>query len=218
MGNQIGKYIVVEGLEGAGKTTAIEAITKCLDVLGISYVVVQEPGSTELGGVLRTATKEAKYPIDPVAEAMLFAAARRQLWKERVEPLLTKGITVISDRGLLSTYAYQGGGRGLFEQVLDLAAITFDQVDAIYDLVLFLDVDPVVGMERAWKRGALDRIEREPIEFFEKAREHFLDLWEDTQIAKYTRHAVRIDANQTQHDVSVAIDRALLELIRNKED
>lgn len=218
MDTQTGKYIVIEGLEGAGKTTAIEDIKKCLNTLGVKYVVVQEPGSTELGQSLRKIVKEAEYPIDPVAEAMLFAAARRQLWKERVEPLLASGVTVISDRGLLSTYAYQGGGRGLFEQVLDLAAITFDQVGFVYDLVVFLDVDPEVGLQRARQRSALDRIEREPIEFFNKAREHFLDLWEDTQIAKYTRHAVRIDANQTPHAVSAEIDRALLELIRAKED
>lgn len=209
---QQGKYIVVEGLDGAGKGTVIKDLSAHLTELGVKFIVLVEPGSTALGGHLRKIVKDADYPIDPVAETMLFAAARRQLWKEVVEPALLSGTTVLSDRGLFTSYAYQGGSRGCFEQVLDLAAITFDRAGLVYDLTLFLDVTPEVGLARSAKRGELDRIELEGLGFMSTARDYYNDLWEDTAIACYTRSVVRVDADKSPADVSAQCRTAVTEL------
>ena len=215
---QQGKYILVEGLDGAGKTVAIESIKEKLTELGIEHIVVQEPGSTALGAQLRQIVKHSDYPIDHVAETMLFAAARRQLWKETVEPALLSGISVISDRGLFTSYAYQGGARGCFEQVLDLAAITFDRAGCIYDLTIYLDITPELGLERSSKRSELDRIESEGKPFFETAHDYYDDLWEKTAIACYTRNAVRVDASRSKEQVKADCLQAVTEFLSTTGD
>lgn len=209
-----GKYILIEGMEGAGKSTVIAAIETQLQELGIPFITVAEPGSTELGQALRTIVKEATYPVDPVAEAMLFAAARRQLVKEVVEPALERGITVVSDRGLGSSYAYQGGARGCYTQVLDLASITFDVVDQVYDLTFYLDIPAEVGLARAKARGALDRIEKEGPEFFDTVETYYRDLFARTEIASYFGDVRLIDATQSMEDVADAVTTQLGAFLR----
>lgn len=209
-----GKYILVEGMEGAGKSTVIAAMEAQLRELGVPFITVAEPGSTALGQALRTIVKEAEYPIDPVAEAMLFAAARRQLLKEVVEPALAKGISVLSDRGLGSSYAYQGGARGCYNQVLDLASITFDVVDQVYDLTFYLDIPADVGLARAKARGALDRIEQEGPEFFDVVETYYRDIFARTEIAGYFGEVRLIDATQSMEDVAEAVTDQLRSFLR----
>lgn len=211
------KYILVEGIEGAGKSSVMESLKKQLEAMGREYIVVQEPGSTPLGQQLRTILKESKDPIEPLTEAMLFAAARRQLWVTVVQPALLEGKVVLSDRGLFSSYAYQGGGRDCYEQVLDLASITFGGAQLVYDLTIYLDVPPAVGLARAAKRGELDRIEGEGLEFIATAHEYYEDLFQTTEIAKYTDAIKRVDASLPLEDVCKASCAALLDYLEEEE-
>lgn len=204
-----GLYITVEGLEGAGKTNVVPALVKRLESRGFEVLTVVEPGGTPLGEALRNIVKHADYVIEPVAEAMLFAAARRQLWIEVVEPALKAGKCVVSDRSLMTSYAYQGGGREVMDQVLDLAAITYGAESTPFDLLVYLDIPVEVGLQRASARGALDRIESEGPEFLERASNYYQDFDGRFEIADYFASFIRIDATQDMATVAKASVEAL---------
>lgn len=212
-----GKYIQVEGMDGSGKSTVVEAIVAWLTEQGIEHIVVQEPGSTPLGAELRNIVKDAGYPIDDVAEAMLFAAARRQVWVSVVKPALERGVTVVTDRGLLSSYAYQGGGRDCYEQVLDLASITFGGRQQIYDLSIYLDIDVETAIARSKLRGMLDRIEKAGPTFFAEVREYYHDIFKHTEVREYLDKVTKVDATQSKEEVAHAAVSALKDLFEQEE-
>lgn len=173
-------YIVIEGLEGAGKTTARNAVVETLGQLGISDLVfTREPGGTVLAEKLRSLVLDIRSTDDEVivdkAEVLMFYAARVQLVETVIKPALAKGQWVIGDRHDLSTQAYQGGGRGIDRQML---ATLRDTVlgDFRPNLTLYLDVTPEVGLKRARARGELDRIEQESYDFFNRTRARYLEL------------------------------------------
>ena len=148
--------ITIEGLDGAGKTTLARALGERLGA-----EVLREPGGVELSERIRALVQDPALDVDPRAEALLYAAARAQLVEERVRPLLERDATVILDRFVDSSLAYQGGGRGL-----DVAGINaFATGGLTPDVTLLLRIDPAMG--RARKSGELDRLEREPEPFFE---------------------------------------------------
>ncbi|WP_336286153.1 dTMP kinase [Cronobacter dublinensis] len=194
------KYIVIEGLEGAGKTTARNLVVETLKSLGITDLTfTREPGGTVLAEKLRSLVLDIKSVGDEVitdnAEVLLFYAARVQLVETVIKPALARGEWVIGDRHDLSTQAYQGGGRGIDRALLT----TLRQAvlgDFAPDLTIYLDVDPRIGLERARARGELDRIEQESLDFFNRTRARYLEL------AAADPRIVTIDACQTLEAVS----------------
>jgi dTMP kinase len=153
--------ITVEGLDGAGKTTLIEGLA---GALGGEVVVLREPGGVEVSERIRALLADPALEIDPRAEALLYAAARAQLVATKLRPLLEAGTTVLLDRFIDSSLAYQGGGRGLgVAAIRELNA--FGVAGLSPDRTLLLRIDPAVGLARISGREA-DRLEREALAFF----------------------------------------------------
>ncbi|MCH8491946.1 MAG: dTMP kinase [Idiomarina sp.] len=200
-----GKFIVIEGLEGAGKSTAVATIANWLEQQGIAYISVREPGGTPFAESLRDLIKaDWQETITAEAELLLMYAARVQLVENVIKPALAKGTWVIGDRHDLSSRAYQGGGRELGDSTLQqLKQITLK--DFRPDLTLVLDIAPEVGLQRAAARGELDRIERNALEFFTRTRERYL------QIAASEADIEVIDAQQlieqVQQDIVAKLEQ-----------
>lgn len=195
------KFIVIEGLEGAGKTTARDCVADALQQNGIHDVVfTREPGGTPLAEKLRHLIKDgiASEPVTDKTELLMLYAARVQLVETVIKPALARGAWVIGDRHDLSSQAYQGGGRGLDQQLMivlrDAVLGTFKP-----DLTLYLDVTPEIGLQRARARGELDRIEQESINFFTRTRQRYL------QLAAADPTIYTIDATQGIRDVAAAV-------------
>ena len=161
---QRGRLITVEGVDGAGKTTLVEALAEALPC---DITVLREPGGVELSERIRALVKDPALHVHPRAEALLYAAARAQLVAERLEPLLAAGRWVLLDRFVDSSLAYQGAGRGLgVDAVRDLNLFATGGLRP--DRTLLLRIDARAGLERADGRGeAADRLEREQLPFFE---------------------------------------------------
>lgn len=167
MNNQA-KFITLEGVEGAGKTTAIQTIVKVLEKYGIyNPTFTREPGGTALAEKLRELIKYSidNEPVTDKAELLMLYAARIQLVENVIKPALEKGQWVIGDRHDMSTQAYQGGGR---QFDVSLLATLKEAILGSFtpDLIIYLDIDPIIGLERARSRGELDRIEQQYISFF----------------------------------------------------
>lgn len=202
------KFIVVEGLEGAGKSTAIAHIKSWLAARGITPVCTREPGGTPLAEKLRDLVKQVRDNEQVAAETelLLMYAARMQLITNVIKPALASGHWVLADRHDMSSRAYQGGGRGLSDDMINPLR---DMVlgDLQPDLTLYLDIDPALGLQRARMRGELDRIEQEQLAFFQRTRDKY------RQIASHEANIAVIDANQplaqVQQQISAALDRAL---------
>ncbi len=190
------KFIVIEGLEGAGKSSAISLVRDFIEKhTGAVPVCTREPGGTPLAERMRDLIKIADEndPLCDEAECLLLYAARAQLVANVIKPALTRGEWVIGDRHNLSSLAYQGGGRGLMALVEVVSQATLG--DFKPDLTIYLDIDPELGLSRAASRGELDRIEKQELEFFERARGTFLSFAsKDDSIAV-------IDAGQTMAEV-----------------
>jgi dTMP kinase len=160
-----GRLITIEGLDGAGKTTLATALQGELRRRGVEVELLREPGGVELAERIRTLVKDPSLTVGPRAEALLYAAARAQLVEERVEPLVAGGSWVLLDRFVDSSLAYQGAGRGLgVEAVGEVNRLATGGLLA--DRTLLLRVEPPVGRARQAGRGAADRLERSPEEFF----------------------------------------------------
>ena len=161
-----GKLITIEGLDGAGKTTLASALLATLQARGVETELLREPGGVRAAELIRDLVKDPTLGISPRAEALLYAAARAQLVDEALEPLLARGVTVLLDRFVDSSLAYQGGGRDLGVQPVR-AINEFATGGLSPDLTLLLRISPDVGRQRADQRGeALDRLEQEPDVFF----------------------------------------------------
>lgn len=207
------KFIVIEGLEGAGKTTARDTVVATLQAQGINDIVfTREPGGTPLAEKLRDLIKQGidGEVLTDKAEVLMLYAARVQLVENVIKPALARGAWVVGDRHDLSSQAYQGGGRGIDSQLMtslrDTVLGTFRP-----DLTLYLDLPPAIGLQRARQRGELDRIEQESLAFFERTRERYLAL------AAADDTILTIDASQSLDNVSAAIRRALTEWLVSRE-
>ena len=184
------KFITLEGGEGAGKSTSRDFIVSLLSDHSIPFVHTREPGGTPIGETLRELLLSKKgVPPSVTTELLLVFAARAQHLHETIEPALAQGKWVLCDRFTDATYAYQGYGRGF-----DLNAIStlesLVQNGRQPDLTVLLDIDPVVGMERARLRAELDRFEEEELAFFERVRAGYL-----SRASKDSRFKV-VDASQ----------------------
>ncbi|WP_392564497.1 dTMP kinase [Orbus wheelerorum] len=201
----LGKFIVIEGLEGAGKTTAIQTITRVLNQNKINQLVyTREPGGTPIAEILRDIIKNgvAGDPLTNKAELLIFYAARIQLIDNVIKPALSANKWVIGDRHDLSTQAYQGGGRKIDPHFM--AMLRENVLDGFKpDLTLYMDITPELGLKRAKARGQLDRIEQESLDFFNRIRCQYLDL------ARQDSSIITIDASKSLEKVTKAIEDAL---------
>ncbi len=203
-----GRFIVIEGLEGAGKTTAISTVKHWLECRGHQVVQTREPGGTPLAEQIRTLVKSVQSEqVAPETELLLMYAARVQLLSQVIRPALAKGDWVLADRHDLSSRAYQGGGRMIDSQLIDsIRHAVLGQTTP--DFTLYLDIDPVIGLERARVRGELDRIEQEQLAFFQRTRTRYL------QIANSEPNMAIIDASctveQVQQQIIAALEAAAL--------
>jgi dTMP kinase len=162
-----GTLITIEGLDGAGKSTLSESLAAELAARGLRVELLREPGGVELSERIRALVKDPALEVSPRAEALLYAAARAQLVAERLEPLLEDGTTVLLDRFVDSSLAYQGGGRDLgIEQVRAINMFATGMLEP--DRTLLLRISPQEGRTRQGERAQEpDRLEREGDEFFE---------------------------------------------------
>jgi dTMP kinase len=166
----IGKFITLEGGEGAGKSTVLEAMRAELSARGLDVLITREPGGTPAGEAIRAVLLDTAHRgLCAEAELLLMFASRAQLVRETIRPALAAGRWVLSDRFTDASFAYQGGGRGQPEtRIADLERWAADELKP--DLTLLLDLPVAEGLKRARGRGAEDRIESESAEFFERVR------------------------------------------------
>ena len=207
-----GQFIVVEGIEGAGKSSAISVIEAVLEKHGIPYIKTREPGGTPLAESLRDIVKSASHDevLTQETELLLMYASRSQLLANRILPALEQGTWVIGDRHDLSSRAYQGGGRQFDDSIMNaIADVTLKGF--IPDLTVYLDLAPELGLGRAQARGELDRIELEKIEFFERVRNKYLEL------ATASQSTDIIDASQAMAKVHQDVARTVESFIAKEQ-
>lgn len=205
---------MIEGLEGAGKTSAIQTVVETLKQQGITNLAfTREPGGTPLAEKLRELIKQGieGEKVTDKAELLMLYAARVQLIENVIKPALADGKWVIGDRHDLSSQAYQGGGRGLDKNLM-LSLRNTVLGDFRPDLTLYLDLDPVIGLARARARGELDRIEKESMDFFYRTRERYQSL------AKEDASIITIDASQTIDKVQADIRQTLTTWLIEQEN
>ena len=171
-----GRFITIEGSEGAGKSTAMQVLQTVLTEAQIPHIITREPGGTPIGESLRELLLDRENSaMAQDTELLLMFAARAQHIAEKIKPALVRGTWVLCDRFTDASYAYQGGGRGV--EVARIAQLEqWVQGDFRPDLTLLLDLPVHIGLERAANRGALDRFEQEQQDFFEKVRTMYLSL------------------------------------------
>ena len=169
---QRGRLIVLEGAEGAGKTTQIRILAERLTKAGIPCIAVREPGGTPVGDDIREILLHPEQEITAATEALLFMSSRAELVAREILPSIVEGKVVLVDRFFLSTYAYQIFGRGLPEDEIR-AANRLATGGLIPDLTLLLDLPAAEGLGRADARGARDRMERSDDEFHGRVSDAF---------------------------------------------
>ena len=171
------KFITLEGIEGAGKTTVADRITQSLRARGITVHATREPGGTKVAeGIRSLVLNRGEEHISATAETLLMFGARQVHVDNLIRPSLTRGEWVICDRFTDATHAYQGGGRGVDHALIDRLANAVHG-DLQPDVTLLLDVPVRVGLERMQaRRGAVDRFEVESAQFFDRVRTRYLEL------------------------------------------
>ena len=205
-----GKLITFEGIDGSGKSTQIQLLEAEFEKLGISYKTFREPGGTKLSEKIRTILLDKEnIELYSNAESLLFAAARAQLTAEQIKPAITKGEFVICDRFTDSTIAYQGYGRGLNINNLELInSIATDGL--IPDITFILDIDPQKATERL-KTVNPDRMEATGIDFFKKIRQGYCQIREQNQ-----SRCIVIDGEKPQKDISKEIHHIIMERFKKE--
>ena len=192
-------FITLEGPEGSGKTTAVDAACKALEDMGYHIVRTREPGGTPIAEQIRNVILDKENTkMDPRTEALLYAASRRQHLVEKVWPALKEGKIVVCDRYLDSSLAYQGGARGLgVDNVLNINL--FATENTWPDLTLLFDIKPEIGLARIASNAnrEVNRLDLEKLEFHNKVRETFLSL-----AKTYPDRYVIIDASQSREQVA----------------
>ena len=187
-----GLFITCEGGEGSGKTTLIHSLEQALLKHGYEVVRTREPGGSALGNQIRECLLHHDFSICTHAELMLFLASRAQHVHELIQPALLASKVVLCDRFNDSTVAYQGIARGLGSDFVQRMC-DFVCQDIVPDLTLFLDIDPVEGLNRTKRRMVeADRIESERLEFHQKVRHGLQEL-----AGKYAERIRVIDASQS---------------------
>ena len=187
-----GKFITLEGGEGAGKTTNLEFIVEYLKARGKPVMVSREPGGTPIGEEIRSLLlKKSQQPISKDTELLLIFAARAQHITEKISPGLKAGQWVVCDRYIDASYAYQGGGRNINPSKINVLVDIFtNQLEP--DLTLLLDVPVDIGMNRVRQRSVPDRFESEQMNFFHSVRDSYL-----ARATTFPNRIKKIDGSQS---------------------
>ncbi len=206
-------FITFEGPEGSGKTSVIKNVYDYLTKRGYEVILTREPGGTPIAEEIRNVILDKKNTnLDARAEALLYAASRRQHLVEKVWPALKEGKIVLCDRFLDSSLAYQGGARGIgVEEILN---VNLFATEGFYpDLTFLLDIEPSLGLKRIAlnKNREVNRLDLEKIEFHNKVRQTFLDL-----AKKYEDRYVIIDASKPLVEVNKSVEEAIARRLKEK--
>jgi dTMP kinase len=198
-----GLFITVEGIDGAGKSTHLEWLGEYFETRQRPVVLTREPGGTPLGEALRGLLLDSEHPISPETEALLMFAARREHLERVILPALGENQVVLCDRFTDATFAYQGWGRGVSLERLEILE-DWVQAGLQPDLTLLFDVPLAVGQQRLGRDRELDRFERERADFFERVRAGYLD--------RAARFPARVRIIDSTPDIAV-VRKSLEELI-----
>lgn len=212
MARENGLFITVEGIEGAGKSSNIAFAERLLSNAGKEVLVTREPGGTELGEELRNLLLGHRHDgMSYKTELLLMFAARAEHLENKILPALESGAWVICDRFTDATYAYQGGGREISRD--DIATLErFVQGGRRPDATLLLDLPAEIGLERAGKRSAPDRFEKEQEAFFRRVRAAYLDIAE-----REPNRVSVVDASLPLEQVQEQIDKIIGNLLLAEE-
>ncbi len=206
---QRGKFIIIEGVEGAGKTTNIPFIQELLtEKSGAEIIHTREPGGTEPGEAIREVLISTELPaMHHDTELLLMFAARAEHIRKKIEPALAAGQWVLCDRFTDASYAYQGGGRGIpLERIAELE--NWVQGELRPDYTILFDVDAETGLGRARSRGETDRFEAEDIEFFNRVRRQYQTMAEQNP----DRYSI-IDAGASFTEVQQQLEQVISDVI-----
>ena len=189
-------FISLEGSEGAGKSSLMRVILRWLEERGDNVVSCREPGGTATGESIRDILLDRKSTgILPLTELLLMFASRAQLLEQTIKPALAAGNSVLCDRFVDASYAYQGGGRQYSrDQISQLEQLVV--ADTMPDLTILLDVPVEIGLRRARKTGEPDRFESEQKAFFERVRLAYLE-----RARQHPQRIVVVDASARQSAV-----------------
>jgi len=202
-----GKFITIDGVEGAGKSTQIDFICSYLQEKGVEVVRTREPGGTELGEKIRSLLLGVETgDMHSDTELLLMFSARNEHIQSKIQPALAQGKWVVSDRFTDASFAYQGGGRSLDLKRIEVLE-TWVQGEFRPDLTLLLDLSVDIGMTRIEVRSAKDRIEQEERAFFERVRQVFID-----RSLQYPQRIKLVDASVAIEEVSQQIHTYLEQL------
>jgi dTMP kinase len=194
-------FITFEGLDGSGKTTQVQRLASWLRTSGQNVLQLREPGGTRIGDAVRLILHDRNNTnMDARAELLLYCASRAQLIAEQVQPHLSSGAVVLSDRFADSTLAYQGYGRGL-DMAFLRGLLDFATRGIKPDLTLYFDVDPDRALQRRMQSGdEVNRLDAETIEFHQRVRDGYGQL-----MAQEPQRWHVIDASQTQDHVAAQV-------------
>ena len=207
-----GKFITMEGIDGAGKSAATEAVVRAIQNAGFEVFTTREVGGTEMGEAIRNLVLSPDSEIYPNAEILLMFAARSQHLEQVIYPRLKAGIWVVCDRFTDSTYAYQGGGRQTpFERISLIEDWT--QGEFRPDLTLLYDTDIDTAWERVRKENSPDRFENEALDFHTRVRSTFFELF-----LSNSERIKRVDANLPVEKVKKVSQQYINEFIQQCND
>lgn len=203
-----GKFIVFEGTDGCGKSTQLNLVQKFLRERGVEFVLKREPGGTEIGERIREILLDPKYRMmTPEAEALLYAASRAQLVREEILPNLEAGKTVLADRFVMSSLAYQGGARKLgIQRIMEINR--FATRDLQPDAVFFLDLSPEKSIARKRADGELDRLELEAHSFHQNVYHAYQEI-----LRLYPEKVVRVDADRSPDEIFAELSLHFIKII-----
>jgi dTMP kinase len=201
-----GKFITLEGIDGAGKSTHLKWLAAFLESHGITVQLTREPGGTELGESLRKLLLDSSQRLHPETEALLVFAARREHLDKIILPALAAGRWVICDRFTDATYAYQSGGSGIaWERIGILEKWVQGELEP--DITLYFDVTPEVGRNRSGRIRRPDRFEQEQEAFYQRVHEAYLK-----RAREHPRRIHMVDANAGIDEVQSSLAVLLRQL------
>lgn len=199
-----GKFITLEGMDGAGKSTHLAWIPGFLQARGVRVRLTREPGGTPLGEQLRTLMLNQMAPLHPETEALLMFAARREHLDKVIVPALDEGVWVVCDRFTDASFAYQSGGSGLaWEKITALES--WVQEGRQPDLTLYFDVPTALGKARTQAARVPDRFEREDAAFFDRVREGYL-----RRAREHPARIAMIDASTSLENVRMSVEQKIV--------
>lgn len=208
-----GRFITLEGIEGAGKSSQIEPLRRALMRLGVPVLTTREPGGSPVGEQIRGVLLDrSNAGMSAMAELLLVFAARAEHLDKLIRPALERGTWVLCDRFTDATYAYQGGGRRMDPRPISLLE-ELVQRDLRPDLTLIFDLEPGLGLQRARGREPPDRFESEHLAFFEGVRAVYLE-----RARNFPRRYRVLDAALPLESVTVEATRFIRELVAEDRD